>query len=779
MENWQNPEILSDNLLPAHAAFSEEALSLGGKWRFFGVSSDEHLPEGWTEPAFNDKKWDRISVPGTWEPENLPDTQSAPAGLYRKRFILSREQGSRQIILRFEAVTGPMTLWLNGTYIGKAPGTGLPVEFDITKALHPEKNMICLLLRRGKDLTGFPGDVTLYSLPARAITGLRAETKWSEDGSPLLHLNASVRDSDGFTLRIALMDDNRVLSYRECPVQDGTGETLIPCSDVELWCAEFPKLYRVGVILWDGLAVYHTRELTVGFRRVERLENTVLINGQKEKLYAAEYAALDPQSGCFHPREEMEEGLTTLREHHINAIMLQSPAPDTLFELCDRLGLYILDSSREQNRHHADTYGYHPAVIAWSTERNDPGILDMDSISVITDPDSSLCGLKTVLFSLPHYEGRLEPVIRKVRESDSILGAVLYSIPSRLREIGALLQPICFSYEDGTVTVTNLSRFRSTEGYSCRYVLTRDGEAIVTSELDLIVAPGETHSVFIETQYDIFRSGRYHLTVEFANRENGSILAAGQWEVGYLRHIFDENPGGTIREDQGSLLLRSGDASFTVNRTTGLLEQIQFRERTMMAASAWNDYAPTGEKSSGFLRPGEWEKLSFGRRKPKPSVFEVDHMTRTVSASYKLGSGLIQNYRLFSDGSLSFEMRLRTGRTSPSLLGVCIPLDQKLDLLRWFGAGPDDADPHRQAGLFFGVHTQRSTSIGNGAKEPVYHLTVSDNSGFGLMIRCADGLRASLVKSEHGNALRLELPNRSFKAHTTYTFSFTIQPVQE
>lgn len=783
MENWENPAKLSDNLLPAHAVFSEEALSLGGKWRFLGLDRESPLPDGWTEPDFNDRKWDRINVPGTWDAEQALTPKQRDTGLYRRSFILSREQGSRQILLRFDALPESTVLWVNGSCIGWAGGMGMPCEFDITGAVRPDRNVICLLLRRTGDtkarFAGLPGDVTLYSLPARAITGLSVETCWPEGGSPLLRLSAAVRDADGFSLRIALMDGNRVLHYRECPVEDGGAEVLIPCPEVELWCAEHPRLYRVAVILWDGLAPYHTRELAVGFRNITRNDDgCVLINGQPEKMFAAEFNAVDPENGCFLLSERAEAQLSALRASHINSIRLTASAPDTVYALCDRLGLYILDCSAAQEPRHTHVFGCHPSVIAWNAAPEYPGILDITGISVLPHFDGSTGGLQTVLLSLPHSEERLEPVIQRVRESSFIWGAVFADVFSRLRELRSILQPVYFAYDGQKLTVTNLSRFRSTAPWQCRCRLTRDGETVVSRTLDLEVAPGQTRSALLETQYDIFRSGRYYLTAEYIHPETGELLADAQWEAGYLHHIFDENPGGSIREDQGSLILRSGDASFTVSRASGALEQILLKDRPMLAAPMGSVFAPDAVRGTGLLLADEWGRFSAGRKKPKPAVLEVDHMTRTVTASYKLGSGLIQNCRLFADGSMSWELRLRTGRTAPSLLGVSIPLDPKLDRFTWFGLGPDDARPEHTAGSFFGIHSQQGASCSPGVKDPVYHLTVTDGTGFGLHIRCENGLRASLRASESANQLRLELPAQEMKPHTTYTLSFTVQPVQ-
>lgn len=826
MEKQEHTGAIGGSIMDAHAVFPEESISLGGKWRFLRQETGQTLPDGWNTLEFSDKKWEQISVPGVWTSEKKLTT-----GLYRKRFILSREHGSRQIILRFESAFPVALLSVNGIPVGQISGHGGPVEFDITRMIQPEKNVICLMMHHagGHPHTGIPGDVTLYSLPARAITRLETTTRWQEDGTPLLCVTMDARDAEDFTARIALMDGNRVAGYCESDVTGGHAEAELPCPEVELWCAEHPKLYRVAVILWDGIAMYHTRELTVGFRRVVQQGNAVHLNGQPEKLFAVEYQAVNPDTGCFRTPEQMEQDLSLLRTHHFNAIMLTSLAPDTLYALCDRLGLYVLDQSAidssaeaatEWNRRLAQTFGCHPCILAWKASENHPGILSMGQLSFLTDPTQdrlkALAGLnlpdssadphpkrdarkktessdltvhQPILLSFSRIPGGMDQIIARLRSADCLFAMVFGSLHGGLvnsdstaspllRELRVLLQPIAFSYDSGTLTVTNLSRFQSTEGYQCRYLLTRDGETIVSRDLQLTVAPSASASLFLETQYDIFKAGRYYLTVGYVNPDTGASIASAQWEVAHLRHIFDENPGGTIREEQGLYQLRSRDSAYTVSRTTGTLEQITLEDRPLLTGPASPLFASEDERGVGFLRSGEWEKLTFGRKKLKPSVLEVDHMTRTVSGSYKLGSGLIQNFRLYSDGSMGCELRLRTGRTVPSVIGVCLPLDPAVNRFRWFGLGPDDASRDHRAGRFFSIHCQDGPSESGGLKEPVYQLTVTDESGFGLMIRSEDGMRAACRKNGQGCLLLLELSASELKPHTTYTFSFIIQPVK-
>ena len=349
-----------------------------------------------------------------------------------------------------------------------------------------------------------------------------------------------------------------------------------------------------------------------------------------------------------------------------------------------------------------------------------------------------------------------------------------------IREVRAALQPIRCRFADGTLTIENHSRFLSTGHYDCRYTLTRDGEAIVTKSLATDIAPGDIGNISLETKYDIFKPGRYHLSAEFLDRRDGTVVSFEQWQVAQLKHIYDENPGGTIREESGSIFLRSQNAVYVINRGTGNLEQIRLDERELLSETMYPVYSNRSANTAGFRFTDEREKLTERKKKPKPSVLEVDHMTRTVTASFHLGSGLIQTYRLHSDGSLAVELRLRTGRTAPDRLGVQCALSEGMNRLRWFGFGPDDVWKDHRDGRFFGIHEQevRKPDAPAGRKESVYTLTLCDATGIGIHVRNEEGLRAAAVSNGSGSNLTLELPVQEMKPHTTYTLGFTIMPIK-
>ena len=80
--DWENPQVLGINKLPAHATLVpypnlEMALMaqreespffqlLNGQWQFQLVNSPHAAPEDFYQPHLNTADWDTITVPGNW-----------------------------------------------------------------------------------------------------------------------------------------------------------------------------------------------------------------------------------------------------------------------------------------------------------------------------------------------------------------------------------------------------------------------------------------------------------------------------------------------------------------------------------------------------------------------------------------------------------------------------------------------------------------------------------------------------------------------------------------
>ena len=205
MKHWEDCQYFSEQLMDAHPSFREDMASLNGKWRYLIHATDSPMPDGWIEEEYDDKKWRRLQVPCLSVPKDQTATDAADV-CFRKNFILSKNFGNRKVILRLEHIDTCTVLWVNGNYIGMSRDSAVPQEFDITHAVHPERNVIAILVHQDScvpadtdTLFGLPGSVSLYTLPSRNISDLQSQILWEEGNRPLLKLKIRTENADGFS----------------------------------------------------------------------------------------------------------------------------------------------------------------------------------------------------------------------------------------------------------------------------------------------------------------------------------------------------------------------------------------------------------------------------------------------------------------------------------------------------------------------------------------------------------------------------------------------------
>lgn len=223
--DWENPEMIGQNKLPAHItsiSFStvEEAMkvdietssryqSLNGAWKFAWAPVPEEAPADFYREDYNVSSWDDIPVPSNWElegygtaiytnviypypvdPPFVPDDDN-PVGCYRTEFSVPRAWSDMQITLHFGGVSSAMYVWVNGQKVGYSQGSRLPAEFDITPYLKRGKNSLSVKVYRWSDgnyledqdhwrLSGIHRDVYLAASPKFQIYDFFAKT-WFDD----------------------------------------------------------------------------------------------------------------------------------------------------------------------------------------------------------------------------------------------------------------------------------------------------------------------------------------------------------------------------------------------------------------------------------------------------------------------------------------------------------------------------------------------------------------------------------------------------------------------
>jgi beta-galactosidase len=155
------------------------------------------------------------------------------------------------------------------------------------------------------------------------------------------------------------------------------------------WSAEVPALSRLAVTLRapDG-SVAERIERRIGFRRVEATATELLINGKPVLIHGVNRHDFDPHTGRTVSVDQLRADVELMKRFNVNAVRTSHyPNDEAFLDLCDELGLYVIDEADIESHAYIDDLGHdpryraawvdrvarmvtrdrrHPAVIAWS-----------------------------------------------------------------------------------------------------------------------------------------------------------------------------------------------------------------------------------------------------------------------------------------------------------------------------------------------------------------------------------------------------------------------------
>ena len=113
------------------------------------------------------------------------------------------------------------------------------------------------------------------------------------------------------------------------------------------WTAETPHLYTLELLLKDSLDQTVQRITTkVGFRQVEIKDGQLLVNGIPTRLRGVNRHEMDPRTGKVMTEELMLRDIRLMKQANVNAVRTcHYPNCERWYELCDSLGLYVMDEA--------------------------------------------------------------------------------------------------------------------------------------------------------------------------------------------------------------------------------------------------------------------------------------------------------------------------------------------------------------------------------------------------------------------------------------------------
>ncbi len=401
--DWMNLDVLGRNTEPPHAYLipyesRESAMKeareaspffhlLNGIWKFRYSESPDQAPLKFEEPAYADRDWDELPVPGNWQlhgygrphysscpypfpvdPPNVPFDN--PTGCYRTVFRVDEAWDGRSVRLVFEGVDSAFHVWVNGDLVGYSQGSHMASEFDITDRLVSGENVLAVKVYQWSDgsylesqdkwrLSGIFRDVYLLASAPITLRDAKVVTEVDESGGDanlrltLAVANATRSEQPACELRIELLDaEGRMVLDRCETVAPLPGEELKVTLNEELehpklWTAETPHLYTLlfTVTNPDGRAA-EVKRIAVGFRQVRIADGKLLVNGRPIIVKGVNRNEFDPWRGFSVTYEAMKRDVELMKRHNINTVRLSHYPNDPRFlELCDSYGLYVIDEA--------------------------------------------------------------------------------------------------------------------------------------------------------------------------------------------------------------------------------------------------------------------------------------------------------------------------------------------------------------------------------------------------------------------------------------------------
>lgn len=300
-----------------------------GVWQMNGVDRIQYLNK-------------RYPIP--YDPPRIP--AGTPCGLYRRTFFARRQAESRYQLC-FEGVDSGMLVWLNGVLIGASQVSHSPAEYDVTDVLTEGENTLCVLVVKWCAGTYFEDqDKFRYTGIFRDVYLLRRDEKHIRDfqvRTPLVDGGAQIRVS-------AVLSDEALACSAALYAPDGTwlgerqladGACTFDLSAPKLWTAETPWLYTL-ILSCGGEVIAHR----VGVREISIRDEVVLLNGSPVRFRGVNLHESSALTGAYTPREHILRDLLMMKQHNINAVRTSHyPQPVGFYELCDELGLYVMDEA--------------------------------------------------------------------------------------------------------------------------------------------------------------------------------------------------------------------------------------------------------------------------------------------------------------------------------------------------------------------------------------------------------------------------------------------------
>lgn len=355
-------------------------ISLDGAWKVckwpFDVSE-----MALAAPDVDDTSWPVVAQPGKVfyaapeaEPETIPNwnrvtlTHIHPddGAVLRRTVAVPSAWAGKRGLLRFDAVYPAAQFYLDGKLLGEHLSGLTPVEFDVTDEVTPgsEALVAVRLIRRHKfvqmdmvrhacEFAGLAQSACLFAVEPCHVADYHLIPELAPDqdlgtvAGTVTVVNRGTGDAEA-AVRVSIADatGERVSEATESTSVSAGDTCLVPVDlwvgEPLLWNDEYPNLYDVAIELSVGGQPTQSISYRTGFRHFELSPEGARLNGNFVKFRGVNHLTFHPEHGMHTPKDWLRRNLTLMKRANVNAIRTHFLGPRCLADLCDELGIYLL-----------------------------------------------------------------------------------------------------------------------------------------------------------------------------------------------------------------------------------------------------------------------------------------------------------------------------------------------------------------------------------------------------------------------------------------------------
>ncbi len=336
-----------------------------------------------TNPSsIDDSRWTAVQLPHDWsvkEPLN-PSLASAagylPGGIgwYRKKIFIPADKKGKRVSIYFEGVSNNSEVFINNKNLGKRPYGYSSFSYNLTQYLnYGDSNTISVRVDRTDYNnarwyvgSGIVRNVYLISTNpvhlqqwgtnyyTHSITNQRANITVGstvQNDGPEKSIITVVQEVYEQQTNKLLVKKSKQATVNPNASQVVNLNMVVP--GAKAWSDESPNLYTLKTTVIQHKKIIDEEYTTVGFRTLSfDADKGFALNGNWMKLKGVCLHHDAGVLGAAVPREIWERRLKVLKTLGVNAIRTShNPQNPDLYELCDKLGLLVMDEAFDEWKH--------------------------------------------------------------------------------------------------------------------------------------------------------------------------------------------------------------------------------------------------------------------------------------------------------------------------------------------------------------------------------------------------------------------------------------------